>query len=144
MRRFEERLRPFGFGMASLQVVFALSREGALQQKDLLEFIHVEQPTMAALLGRMERDQLITRTPDPKDPRAQLIALTPRAKKARIGAKAAMQDVVEEAMAGVTESDRENLIRILQVVIVNLSGERAEESTGARSPMKSDRRAVRR
>src|ERR1700742_1491528 len=75
LRHFEQILRPLGFGMAYLPVAGALSRDGALQQKDLAERTHVEQPTMAALLGRMERDGVITRTPHPGDKRANLIAL---------------------------------------------------------------------
>src|ERR1700679_2036033 len=73
MRRFEERLRPLGFGMAYLRVAMALREHGPLQQKALLEHAAIEQPTMTALLKRMERDGLIKRTPDPDDARAHLV-----------------------------------------------------------------------
>lgn len=52
MRHFDERLRPLGLSMAYLHVAITIQGHGSLQQKDLLRFVHVEQPTMAALLKR--------------------------------------------------------------------------------------------
>src|SRR6185369_1764420 len=110
MRRFDERLRPFGFSMAYLQVAFTLKEHGPLQQKDLLSFIHVEQPTMAALLKRMEKARLVSRKRDPKDARAQLVALTSLADSALNKARDAMTDVVEEVLLGVSIHDRAELV----------------------------------
>src|SRR3954467_12220457 len=81
MRRFEQRLRPLDFGMAYLPVVVALQENGALLQKQLAQHAHVEQPTMAALLARMERDGLISREPHPSDKRASQISLSAKAKE---------------------------------------------------------------
>ena len=75
MRRFEERLRPLGFGMAYLPVAIALEEHGPLQQKDLLAYARVEEPTTLALLARMERDRLITGKYDPTEARARLSSL---------------------------------------------------------------------
>jgi len=121
MRRFDEQLRPLGFSMAYLHVAVTLQEHGPLQQKDLLQFIHVEQPTMAALLKRMERDSLVSRKADPKDSRAQLVVLTARARTALVNARDMTNKVVEEALAGVSEPDRERLIGTLRLVIRNLS-----------------------
>ena len=123
MRRFEERLRPLGFGMAYLPVAIALEEHGPLQQKDLLRYARVEQPTMAALLARMERDRLIARKSDPTDARARLVALTPRAKSVLASVKEAMAAVVEEAMSGISEADRNVLVMSLQLVVHNLTEE---------------------
>jgi MarR family transcriptional regulator for hemolysin len=123
MRRFEERLRPLGFGMAYLPVAIALEERGPLQQKDLLRYARIEQPTMAALLARMERDRLIARKSDPTDARARLVALTPRAKSVLASVKEAMTAVVEEAMVGISEADRNVLVMSLQLVVHNLTEE---------------------
>ncbi|MEO8184857.1 MAG: MarR family transcriptional regulator [Deltaproteobacteria bacterium] len=120
LRSFEDQLRPLGFGMAYLPVAIALEENGPLQQKDLLEHAHVEQPTMAALLSRMERDGLITRTAAPDDGRARLIALTPRAKANLSKGKQAMRGVFDRALAGVSERKRSALITTLRTVVNNL------------------------
>ncbi len=121
MRRFEERLRPLGFSVAYLKVAFILEHRGRLQQKELLDVIQVEQPTMAALLKRMERDGLIERQPDPSDARAQLIGLTLRARSVLENARAQMSLVVEQAMTGISASDQEALVRALKTVVMNLA-----------------------
>lgn len=107
--------------MAYLPVVFALEESGPLLQKDLLRRVEIEQPTMTALLARMERDGIVRRTANASDGRAQLISLTAKARSRLIRVRAAMLGVVEEAMAGVSPSARAALMDALRSVVENLS-----------------------
>lgn len=120
MRRFEERLRPLDFGMAYLPVAVALKDNGALLQKDLAAHAHVEQPTMAALLVRMERDGLITREPHPGDKRASQISLSAKAKARLPSAKERLGEVAEQATSGFSEDERATLVALLRRVVSNL------------------------
>src|ERR1700712_2238154 len=94
MREFERRLRPFDLGFAYFPVLKALEDQGALLQKDLAEAAHVEQPSMAALLSRMERDGIIARAQHPEDKRASLISLTRLGKARMTPAKEALFECV--------------------------------------------------
>jgi len=78
-RAIDRKLRGSGVAVGYLPIFFALGNGGSLSQKALTELAAVEQPTMAATLSRMERDGLVTRTPDPADGRSSLFALTPKA-----------------------------------------------------------------
>lgn len=120
MRHFEQRLRPLDFGMAYLPVVVALEEKGPLLQKQLAEHAQVEQPTMAALLARMERDGLIAREAHPSDRRASNIRLSPKAKARVPSAKERLTEVAERAMAGFSPSERATLIALLRRVVANL------------------------
>ncbi len=120
MRRFEQRLRPLDFGMAYLPVVIALKENGALLQKQLAQHAHVEQPTMAALLGRMERDGLISRAPHPGDKRASQISLSEKAKARLPLAKERLGEVAEQATLGFSERERATFISLLRRVVNNL------------------------
>lgn len=75
-RLAETQLRPLGLGMASLPVLEAVRQGKATTQAELARLLRVEQPSMAQTLARLERDQLIRRSPDPHHPRAQRIELT--------------------------------------------------------------------
>ncbi len=75
-RLSEARLKPLGFGVGTLPVLVALHAGQAESQRDLARFARVEQPSMAQMLARMERDGLITRTPDPADGRSSEVALS--------------------------------------------------------------------
>src|ERR1700761_1144813 len=78
LRVLESRLRPFGFGMSHLPVLTALEEREALSQKELARLARVEQPTMAELLGRMDRDGVVQREPNPDDKRGSLVSLSRR------------------------------------------------------------------
>ena len=63
-RLSEARLKPLGFGVGHLPVLVALQDGRASTQRDLARFAKIEQPPMAQMLARMERDGLIQRAPD--------------------------------------------------------------------------------
>src|SRR5208337_3872156 len=73
-RLSEARLKPLGFGVGHLPVLIALHDGRADTQRDLARFAKIEQPSMAQMLARMERDGLIQRTPDAIDGRSSRIA----------------------------------------------------------------------
>jgi MarR family transcriptional regulator for hemolysin len=120
VRQFEQRLRPLDFGMAYLPVLVALEENGALLQKHLAERAHVEQPTMAALLKRMERDGLISRDPHPDDKRASQISLSAKAKARVPSAKERLGEVAARATSGFSQRELATLIALLRRVVTNL------------------------
>ncbi|WP_437949216.1 MarR family transcriptional regulator [Sorangium sp. So ce296] len=122
MRHFERRLRPLDFGMAYMPVAVALEENGALLQRELAERAHVEQPTMAALLGRMQRDGLVKRTPHPGDKRAFHISLSAKAEARLPLAKEALREVAERALQGFTDRERATFLAMLRRVVDNLTG----------------------
>ncbi|RKG83008.1 MarR family winged helix-turn-helix transcriptional regulator [Corallococcus terminator] len=120
MRHFEQRLRPLGFGMAYLPVVGALEEQGPLLQKQLAEHAHVEQPTMAALLTRMERDGLVKREPHPGDKRASQVSISEKARARLPQAREQLTHVAEQATAGFSDRERATLLALLRRVVSNL------------------------
>lgn len=78
----DQRQRAFAvhdLGAHEFDVLAALRRSpgGELTPGQLLEATHVTSGTMSNRLERLARRELITRRPDPRDGRQQLIALTP-------------------------------------------------------------------
>jgi DNA-binding MarR family transcriptional regulator len=120
VRDFEAQLRPLGFGMAYLPVVSALAEYGPLQQKQLVEMIGVEQPTMAALLARMERDGVVERTPHPTDKRSSRFDLVAAARKRVPQARRALAQTAEQALTGLKPGERDALLGLLRRVAANL------------------------
>jgi len=119
-RLSEARLKPLGFGVGQLPVLVALRDGEADTQRDLARFAKTEQPPMAQMLARMERDGLISRSPDPADRRSSHIALTE-------SARARMPDAVDtllrgnqEALNGFTNEETQQLVALLTRLIANL------------------------
>lgn len=64
-RRETSGFQRLGLAIARVPVLYALKDGAHSTQTELAKMAHIEQPTMAQLLGRMERDGLIGRTANP-------------------------------------------------------------------------------
>jgi len=119
-RLSEARLKPLGFGVGHLPVLVALQNGRASTQRDLARFARVEQPPMAQMLARMERDGLIQRTPDPADGRISRIKLTKAAQASLPDAVAVLLRGNQEALRDFTDEEAEQLVALLTRLIANL------------------------
>lgn len=119
-RLSEARLKPLGFGVGHLPVLVALRDGRADTQRDLARFAKTEQPPMAQMLARMERDGLIERTPDPADGRSSRITLTAAAKARLPEAIAVLLAGNRQVLDGFTEEEAGQLVSLLTRVITNL------------------------
>ncbi len=119
-RLSEARLKPLGFGIGHLPVLVALQEGQAGSQRDLARFARIEQPSMAQMLARMERDGLIRRMPDPADGRSSQISLTETARTRLPAACAALFQGNRDALSGFTDEEAAQLVALLTRLIANL------------------------
>ena len=118
-RSADTRFRELGISVSQLPVLAALKDGARLSQKELTRLAGVEQPSMAQLLARMERDGLIRRDPDPADGRSSLISLSEHAIDRIEPARAVLARGNSEALTGFSESEVETLTALLHRVIEN-------------------------
>jgi DNA-binding MarR family transcriptional regulator len=119
-RLSEARLRPLGFGVGHLPVLVALRDGRASTQRDLARFARIEQPPMAQMLARMERDGLIRRAPDPTDGRSSRITLTEGAKARLPDAVTALLRGNREVLRDFTDEETGLLVTLLTRLIASL------------------------
>jgi MarR family transcriptional regulator, transcriptional regulator for hemolysin len=119
-RLSESRLKPLGFGVGHLPVLVALQDGRASTQRDLARFAKIEQPPMAQMLARMERDGLIRRTPDPADGRSSRIMLTEAAQARLPNAVAVLLQGNREVLCGFTDEETALLVALLTRLIASL------------------------
>lgn len=129
-RLSEARLKPLGFGVGHLPVLVALHEKQAGSQRDLARFARIEQPSMAQMLARMERDGLIVRTPDPTDGRSSQISLTETARIRLPEACAVLFQGNREVLSGFTDEESAQLANLLTRLIANL-----DRAAGAEEPL---------
>jgi MarR family transcriptional regulator for hemolysin len=138
-RLSEARLKPLGFGVGHLPVLVALRDGRASTQRDLARFARIEQPPMAQMLARMERDGLIRRTPDPADGRSSRITLTEAAEAGRPGAVGVLLRGNHEALSDFTDEEAGLLVALLKRLIAGLDRVASvEASAGALTSEKLD------
>lgn len=123
----ERRVKALGFNIGQLPVLYLL-REGAqMSQKELAKFAKIEQPSMAQMLARMERDGLIQRTPDPADGRSSLVSLTEAALAKLPAVRDALDAGREMVLAGFSEDEVQTLLQLMRRLNRNLERMVAEE-----------------
>ena len=118
----DARLREVGFATAQLPVLTALKDGAKRSQSELARWAKVEQPTMAQLLSRMERDGVILREPDPNDGRSSLVSLTEAARARLPAARAILEHGNRAAMRELSDEEVDVLVGLLRRVLVNVEG----------------------
>jgi MarR family transcriptional regulator for hemolysin len=116
----DARLRAVGLATAQLPVLSMLSGGRQLSQVELARRAKVEQPSMAQLLARMERDGLIRRVPDPSDRRSSLIMLTEKAERRLPAGRAILRQSNADMTRGMTEQEVSQLLLLLSRVLQNV------------------------
>jgi DNA-binding MarR family transcriptional regulator len=122
-RRFEEEARTYGLTLPQWRALGRISMGGENSQAALAAALDTDPMTMSGILDRLEKRDLIVRSPDPHDSRAKLAELTPEGAALVQRARNVGRTVFENALEGIPASDRESLIRSLSCIRDNLGSE---------------------
>ena len=111
---FAAQLAPLGLTPAQFAVIdFLFGNGGSATQAEIARSVGVEQPTMAATLRRMERDNLIVRVADPSDGRQSFVSPTPAVKRKRARLAAAQERAEVAILSTLTHSEQGELKRLM-------------------------------
>ena len=119
-RVISEELAPHGITFRQAQVLGWLVHLGELSQAELADRMEIEPPTLAGVIDRMERDQLISRRQCSKDRRKKLVRINSQAAPVWTKITAAGRRVRAHAATGLTSEEVSELKRLLAIVHGNL------------------------
>jgi DNA-binding MarR family transcriptional regulator len=120
--RLAGELRPFDVGIGQWAVLLHLWGNDGMTQAQLARRVAIEQPTMVRTIDRMERDGLVTRSPDPTDGRATRITLTERGWALRDELVPLAAGVNRAATAHLTDEEVATLRRLLAKLVAAEAG----------------------
>ncbi|MEV7683728.1 MarR family transcriptional regulator [Streptomyces sp. NPDC088341] len=114
--------RPRGWSWAGFRVLFVIWLAGPLEARKVAELSGMSRAAVSALVGTLERGDLITKDRDPRDGRALRLALTPAGRS--VVTQAFLEhNTRERDWAGtLTESEQHTLIGLLEKVITRSTG----------------------
>jgi DNA-binding MarR family transcriptional regulator len=102
---------------AQARLLSTIDHQGPARISDLAALDHCSQPTMTMQVRRLEDAGLVTRTADPADARAVLIAITPAGTNTLRQVRADRASVIDPHIAALDDADRQTLaagVRVLQ------------------------------
>lgn len=110
----DRRLRPLGLTRVQWQALRSLSRAGGtLVQRELSELLEIGAPATVALVDRLERDGLATRSAVPGDRRRNAVVLTAKARRLLTTIEATAGELRREVMSGLTRDEINTLCALL-------------------------------
>lgn len=98
-------------------------QNNACSQKEIAEALHITPASAAVSLKRMEKAELITRTPDEKDPRKNNICVTKKGERALRQFREICRTTDENMLKGFSEEERECLHKYLLRLHENLDSQ---------------------
>ena len=120
-KRLEQRSRGTGLTRSQWQILAYLAQNEGINQKRLAELLDIGPITVGRIVDKLETLRLIKRNPHPTDRRRWLLHLMPAA-RSRLEQAGEYGDVTRsEALAGVSEQDRQHLLKTLQALKENLT-----------------------
>jgi len=116
VRRLRQADDTLGMSASQLSVITTLMRRGPSTIGALAEAESVRPPTMSRHIQRLEKDGLVVRRASETDGRVVHIRHTSRAANLMELGRAAREDILGEALRGLSESDRRLLDRAVEIM----------------------------
>jgi DNA-binding MarR family transcriptional regulator len=117
--RIAEKLESIGLRPASFGVLNLLAKRDAMIQQEIGRAIGIDPSTMVALLDGLEGAGLVTRTPNPSDRRARVVAVTPKGRKALERGRKLNGEVEDEVLKGLSKTERRELLDLLRQALAS-------------------------
>lgn len=128
---FEKRARITQLSLTQWRAMAVLKHHDGITQSALGGKIEASPMTVSDVVERLEGLGYVRREADPADGRAKLVWLTEAAQPVVAEMREVAVDVYARALEGITDDEREVLIRALTIISNNLGGRAAEEKDGA-------------
>ena len=119
--RFDSRARDLELTRPQWRVLVFLARSEGINQSGLADLIEVERMTLGRMVDRLEAAGLVERRPDASDRRVHRLYLSKKARPLLDKMVVLANELHDEALDGLSETDRETLRSLLTVIKNNLS-----------------------
>jgi MarR family transcriptional regulator, transcriptional regulator for hemolysin len=120
-KRLEQLFRGSGLTRSQWQVLAYLAQNEGINQKGLAELLEIEPITLGRIVDKLEAMGLVERHPHPADRRTWLLHLMPAARPKLEQVREPGEIIRREALADVSEDDRQRLLKTLQALKANLT-----------------------
>lgn len=120
-RAFDARARSIGVTRPQWQVLSVLRRHEGINQGGLAEILEVEPITVCRMVDRLQEAALVERRADPADRRSWRLHLTSKAQDLLETLRPLADEMIAQALEGISEDDRAALRGALDRIRQNLA-----------------------
>ncbi|MBB3860017.1 DNA-binding MarR family transcriptional regulator [Novosphingobium hassiacum] len=120
-KRFAAAAKRFGVTGPQWRALATINRTPGTTQQALASWLEVEAITVARMIDRLSKLDLVERRDDPADRRRWRLYLTPKADELMIGMASCASAVIDESVAGLSAAEQQQLLALLERVRANLT-----------------------
>lgn len=117
---FEKELKTYSISYAHRVILIRLSEKDGLTQKELAQDTYFEQSNLTLMLDKLELKGLVKRSAKENDRRAYIVTITPEGKKLIDSLIQMGENVMDKALKGLSDEQKEELSGMLQSIYENL------------------------
>ncbi|MBH0058329.1 winged helix-turn-helix transcriptional regulator [Pseudoalteromonas sp. SWXJZ94C] len=111
-----------GLSVHEWRVLVVLNEHKHVTAKDVVKYSSMAKVNVSRGVADLEKRKYLERHEDPTDRRSVLLNLTPKGKKAMTELIPIVRDVEKQALDGLSQDERETLIRLMEKVRLNAEG----------------------
>ncbi|MHB1058506.1 MAG: MarR family winged helix-turn-helix transcriptional regulator [Rhodanobacter sp.] len=116
-RMARAQLAAHQLGLLDYLVLATLAEHGGRSQAELVRMLPVDGSDMVAILGQLERLELVERRRDPLDARRKLVELTATGRRRQARFDALLVQANDALLAPLTHQERAVLLRLLAKIV---------------------------
>lgn len=105
------------------RVLTLIQEHGPMSQSTLLEMLDVRSSSLSEILGKLEKKQLIVRTPNEADRRGYIVQTTQTASELLSHQQTLHNEQREELFACLSDEEKLHLITLLDKLVTSLEGQ---------------------
>lgn len=109
-----------GLGLAQSKVIYALSLNPGMTQRDLAERVGIETPSLVVMIDKLEREQLVKRQNDKQDRRIKRIFITSKADRMVDTMIKSALSIKKISTKNIPEKDVKHTLEILNKISQNV------------------------
>jgi DNA-binding MarR family transcriptional regulator len=120
-RMVDQAMCSAGLSLARAKVLMRLDSHGPMNQATLAGLLGFAPRSVTETVDVLERDGLVTRTPDPHDRRARIVSLTASGQEALEAAMTVRSNTMDQIFGVLTPTERAQLVALLTTIRTNVS-----------------------
>ena len=109
-----------GMGLAQSKVIYALSLQPGMTQRELADKVGIETPTLVVMIDKLEKEHLVKRQNDKQDRRIKRIFITPKADRLVYRMIQSALSIKKIATKNISENEVKHILENLNKISRNL------------------------
>ncbi|MCA9813090.1 MAG: winged helix-turn-helix transcriptional regulator [Nitrosarchaeum sp.] len=109
-----------GIGLAQSKVIYALSLQPGMTQRELADKVGIETPTLVVMIDKLEKEHLVKRQNDKQDRRIKRIFITTKADRLVDSMIQSALSIKKIAIKNIPENEVKHILENLNKISQNL------------------------